>query len=146
VSVIHIGITLDSSLQWIIAVSPADIGDCVADLLYRWREARERVNDRKLAPRRKLIMDEVHRPGLVRSCGRLPILAQLCLDPALRRLVAQLQAHLAVQPLDPLRIDPPPFPKQQHMDTTIALAHPGVGDLPDAFDQTGVQPLVSAAD
>jgi len=56
----------------------------------RRREARERVNDRKhpqLAPSGKLIMNEVHRPGLVRSCGRLPVLAQLCLNPALRRLV-----------------------------------------------------------
>ena len=31
----------------------------------------------QLAPSHKLIMNEVHRPGLVRSCGRLPILAQL---------------------------------------------------------------------
>ena len=62
----------------------------------------------QLAPSHKLIMNEVHRPGLVRSCGRLPILAQLCLNPALRRLVPQLQAHLAVQPIDPLRIHLPP--------------------------------------
>ncbi len=39
------------------------------------------------APGGKLIMNEVHRPGLVRSCGRLAILAQLCLDPVLRRHV-----------------------------------------------------------
>src|SRR4029453_7433937 len=65
----------------------------------RGREARERVNDRKhpqRAPGCKLIMNEVHRPGLVRSCGRLPILTQLGLDPALRHLVPQLQGHLAV--------------------------------------------------
>ena len=54
-------------------------------------------------------MNEVHCPGLVRSCGQLPILAQLCLDLALRRLVPQLQAHLAVQPVDPLRMHSPPF-------------------------------------
>src|SRR5262245_54742798 len=80
-------------------------------------------------------MNEVHRPSLVRSCGRLPILAQLCLDPALRRLVAQLQAHLAVQPIDPLRVHPPPVPTQQRMDTTVAVAHSGGGDLPDTFTQ-----------
>ena len=80
-------------------------------------------------------MNEVHGPGLVRSGGRLPIFAQLRLDPALRCLVAQLQAHFAVQPVNRLRVDPPPLTTQQHMDTTIAVAHAGGGDLPDAFDQ-----------
>ncbi len=45
----------------------------------RRRKAREGVNDRKhpqLAPGGKLIMNEVHRPGLVRSWGHLAILAQ----------------------------------------------------------------------
>ena len=37
--------------------------------------------------------------------GQLPILTPLCLDPALRRLGPQLQAHLAVQPVDPLGYD-----------------------------------------
>jgi hypothetical protein len=83
-------------------------------------------------------MDEVHRPSRVRLRGRLPILAQLCLDPALRYLVPQLQAHFAVQPL---RVDAPPFPTQQHMDTTIAVAHPSGGDLPDAFDQMSLPRL-----
>src|SRR5262249_11710545 len=73
-------------------------------------------------------MNEVHRPGLVRSCGQLPILAQLCLDPSFRRLVPQLQAHLAVQSVDPLGVDAPPFSTQQRMDTTTAVAHPGGGE------------------
>jgi hypothetical protein len=38
---------------------------------------------------------KAHRLSLVRSCGQLPILTQLCLDAAIRRLVPQLQAHLA---------------------------------------------------
>jgi hypothetical protein len=50
-------------------------------------------------------------------------------------LFRNLQAHLAVQPVDPLRVDEPPLPTQQHMDTTIAVAHPSGGNLPDAFDQ-----------
>jgi hypothetical protein len=33
----------------------------------------------QLAPGGKLIMNEVHRPGLVRSCGQLPILASFAL-------------------------------------------------------------------
>ena len=50
-------------------------------------------------------------------------------------LLAQLQAHLAVQPINRLLVHPPPLTTQQHMDTTIALAQAGGGDLPDAFDQ-----------
>src|SRR5262249_52026121 len=37
--------------------------------------------------------------------------------------------------IDPLRIHLPPFPTQQQMDTTIAVAHAGSGDLPDTFTQ-----------
>jgi hypothetical protein len=40
-------------------------------------------------------MDEVHRPGLIGSRRRAAVFSQLGLDPAFRRLVAQLQAHLA---------------------------------------------------
>ena len=57
----------------------------------RRRETGEDVDDRehpKLASRRQLVMDEVHRPGLVRSRRRLSIIPQLGLDPTLRRLVA----------------------------------------------------------
>jgi len=35
----------------------------------------------------------------------------------------------------PAGFDLPPFPTQQHMDTTIAVAHAGSGDLPDTFTQ-----------
>ena len=96
------------------------------------REARERVNDREypqLAPGRELIMDEVHGPGLVWSRGRLPILPRLGLDPALRCFVAQLQAHLAVLPVDPVWVGPPPLTTQQHMDTTIAVTHARLANL-----------------
>ena len=41
---------------------------------------------------------------------------------------------IAVHSVDPLGVDPPPFPTQQHMDTTIASARGG-GGLSDAFDQ-----------
>jgi len=55
------------------------------------REAGEGIDNREhaqLVSGRQLVMDEVHRPGLVRSCGRAAIIAQLGLDPALRRFVA----------------------------------------------------------
>src|SRR5205807_10148795 len=51
----------------------------------------------KLASGCQLIVDEVHRPGLVRSRCRPAIVPQLGLDPALRRLVAYLQAQFATR-------------------------------------------------
>src|SRR5262249_3709107 len=41
--------------------------------------------------------------------------------------------------IDPLRIHLPPFPTQQHMDTTIAVAHAGSGDLPDKTTNRAIQ-------
>jgi len=80
--------------------------------LQRWREAREGVDDRQNAQPRpgcQLIVHEVHGPGLVRA-GRIPpILAQLCLDPAFRRFVAQLQTQLAINATCPLLVDVPAF-------------------------------------
>ena len=67
------------------------------------REARERVDDRQhadLRARRELVVDEVHRPDLVRAdVASLAIVPQLRLHPPLRRLVPQLQAQLAVNPM-----------------------------------------------
>ena len=40
----------------------------------------------------KLVVHEIHRPGLVRSRCRTPVISQLGLDPSLWRFVAQLQA------------------------------------------------------
>jgi uncharacterized membrane protein len=56
------------------------------------------------------------------SWGLIPILSKS--DPP-----------LAVQPVEPLRIHTPPVATQQHMDTTIAVVHPGSGDLTDTFSQ-----------
>jgi hypothetical protein len=73
-----------------------DIGaaECEPRLQCR-REARERIDNRKhakLAPGGELIVNEVHRPGLVRSRCRSTVIPQLGLDSALRRFVTQLQA------------------------------------------------------
>jgi hypothetical protein len=80
--------------------------------LDRRREPREGVDDCKnaqLPSRCQLVMDKVHRPGLVRLRSGLAILAKLCLDSSLGHFVAQLQAHLAIQPVDPLRVHMPTF-------------------------------------
>ncbi len=63
-----------------------------ADIQCR-REAREGVDNgehAELALRRQLIVHEVHCPDLICSRGWPPILAQLRLNPAFRRLVAEL--------------------------------------------------------
>ena len=78
--------------------------------LDRRREAGERIDDRQhpqLRSSRQLIVHEVHRPGFIGSCRRAAVLPQLGLHPALGRLVAQLQAHIAIQPIHALGIDPP---------------------------------------
>ena len=58
-------------------------------------EPREQIDDRKdeqLCACRQLIVDKIHRPGLVRTCRLCAIITQLGLDPLLRRFCPQLQA------------------------------------------------------
>jgi hypothetical protein len=93
------------------------------------------VSTRSFAPLRQLIVHEVHRPGLIRSRRRSTVLPQLGLDPALGRFVAYLQAHLPIQAIDPLGIDPPAFTAQQYVNAPITVANPGGGDLLDPFGQ-----------
>jgi hypothetical protein len=61
----------------------------------RWREAAEGVDDREhadLAAGGELVVDEVHRPGLIDLTCIGSILTQLGLHTALWRFIAQLQA------------------------------------------------------
>ena len=100
----------------------------------RRRQPGEGVDDRQhpeLPAVEKLVVDEVHGPDLVRSGGRRTVFPQLSLDPPLGRLVAQLQALLAIKPTDALDVDLPAFPPEQHMNPPIAVAHP---DAPDPFN------------
>jgi len=48
---------------------------------------------------------------------------------SLGSLALQGQAFLAVEPIDPLVIDPPALPAQQNMQTPVAIADPGLGQL-----------------
>src|SRR6516162_1511474 len=80
-------------------------------------------------------MYEVHRPGLVRARRRLAVLPQLGLDPPLGRLVAQLQAHLTIEAINPLGVHPPAFTAQQHMNAPIAIAYTRRRHILDPFDQ-----------
>lgn len=69
------------------------------------REAAESVYDREhadLAAGGELVVNKVHRPGLVDLACLRPILAQLGLHATLRRFVGQLQAQLPVKTIDAL--------------------------------------------
>ncbi|MEY9470890.1 hypothetical protein ABH992_003289 [Bradyrhizobium yuanmingense] len=100
----------------------------------RRREAGEGIDDRKdaqLVSGRQLVMDEVHRPGLVRPRRRPAIIAQFGLDPALRRFVAQLQAQFAIDPPRLVLAMAPAFTTQQDVNTTITVADTNMADLLD---------------
>src|SRR5215468_11926274 len=68
----------------------------------------------------------------------LAVLPQLCLDPTLGCFVAQLQAHLAIDPIGLLVVDPPTFTAKQHMHAPIAVANPRLADLLDPSFEHGL--------
>lgn len=89
------------------------------------REPAERVDhgqDAQLATRRQLVVDEVHRPHIVRADRRRTVLPQLCLHPPLGCLVAQLKAQRPVKPVNLLGIHRPAFPAKEVIDTAVAVA------------------------
>lgn len=77
------------------------------------------------------IVDEIHRPGLVRSCRRPAIIAQLGLDPALGRSVAQLQAQFAIDAPRLVLAMAPAFTTQQDVNTAVAVADANMADFLD---------------
>jgi hypothetical protein len=89
----------------------------------------------QLATGRQLVVNEVHRPRLIRPRCHLPPLAQLCLNPPSGRFVAQLQTEFAIQAIDPLRVHGPTLTAQRHVDATVAIAHTGGSNLLDAVGQ-----------
>lgn len=113
-------------LKYINNIRPSEVEPDIQ----RRREAREGVDNgehAELASRRQLIVHEVHRLYLIRPCGWAPILPQLRLDPALRCFVAELKPQLLVKTIDPLRIDIPTLPSEQHMNPPEAVAHSRLG-------------------
>jgi hypothetical protein len=51
--------------------------------------------------------------------------------------VALLQSSrsLAIEAMDAFDVHAPAFTAKQHSDPSVAIAHPALGDLPDAFPQ-----------
>ena len=109
--------------------------------LQRRREAGEDVDDRedpKLAAGRQLIVDEVHRPGLVRSRRRSTVIPQLGLDPTLRRFVAQLEAQFAVDAACLVLAVMPALATQNDMNAAIAVANANMADLLDPLFESSL--------
>src|SRR6516162_9438252 len=107
----------------------------------RRREAGENVDDRehpKLAPRRQLVVDKVHRPGLVRSCRWPAILPQLGLDTTLRRFIAQLQAQFAIDAARLVLAVMPALATKNDMNSAIAVANANMADLLDPLFESGL--------
>ena len=105
------------------------------------RELREDVDDGQnpdLLAHGQLIMDEVHRPGVVRLRGRTTILPELRLHPSLWSFVPQLQAQSGVEAIGSLDVRHPALPLQDDMHTAVAVAHAGLGDLFDALFQVAL--------
>ena len=76
-------------------------------------------------------MNKVHRPDVVGMRWLRSVSTQLCLDPALGNLVAELKAHLLVKAIDSLRINGPAVTLEQNMDTTVSIAHTCLADVLD---------------
>jgi hypothetical protein len=71
--------------------------------------------------------------------GRLdPILAQFGFHTPFRCLVPQLQPHLLVKTVNPLRINMPALSAEQDVNAAIAITHSGFCNLFDTFLQIGL--------
>lgn len=83
-------------------------------------------------------MNKVHRPDVVEMRWLRSVSPQLCLDPALGNLVAELKAHLLVKAIDSFRIDSPAVTPEQNMDTTVSIADTSLADVLDLQLQFGL--------
>jgi hypothetical protein len=74
-------------------------------------------------PVAQLVMNEIHRPGLVGLRRQFSITPKFRLDPALGHFVSQLKAQLNLDPMRLLVVDLPADTAQQHMHAAIAVTH-----------------------
>ena len=113
------------------------------------REPREGVDDRQhpqFPARRELVVHEVHRPGLVDLHGGPAVFPQLRLHPALGYLVPELQAHLLVKSIDPLRVHRPAVTLQQDMHAPISVTDTGLANLLDAIPEVSLAAALRLVD
>jgi hypothetical protein len=76
-------------------------------------------------------MNEVHRPGIVRTDCDGTVIAQLDLYPPFRRLVPELLTQSLVDSIDFLDIDAPAFAVEGDVHSPVAMPHTRLTDLPD---------------
>ena len=85
--------------------------------------------DAQLLSKGKLIMDEVHRPDVIRPGCFFSIFTQLGFHTPFRVLVSQLQTQLIVNSACLLDVDGPALPAQQNMDAPVAVPDACLADL-----------------
>ena len=71
--------------------------------------------DAELLAHNELVMEEIHRPDIVRADGFFAVLAQLCFDLPLGVLIAEMKPQLVVDPASLLNVHLLNLPAQQHM-------------------------------
>ncbi len=125
-------------LKTTIGLITPDRGDVRIDGVSVTRVGVEQRQDPDLATHRQLTVYEVHCPNVMRSARRRTVLAKLRLDPPTRRLLAQLQAHLAVDPANTFVIERPAFTHQQHVHAPVAVPHAFRADLLDPRLESGL--------
>lgn len=99
------------------------------------------INDREhpvLAAGCQLVMNKVHRPGLVGPGHRPAVIVQLGLGLAPWRFVAQLQVQFAIDAAGIVLTVSPSFAAHLHMDTAIAVAPANMADLLDQSFEGGL--------
>jgi hypothetical protein len=96
----------------------------------------------QLPSRSELVVHEVYRPGLVASGRRRPVLPELRLHAALRRLVPELKAQLVVKPARSLPVDGPALAQQEDVYATVPIPHARLADRLDPLLQADlIRPL-----
>jgi hypothetical protein len=109
--------------------------------IHNWREPTECIDNRQdadLGSGGQLIVDKIHRPGLVDLNSVFPIISKLGLHTAFRHLVTQLQTHFFVKAINPFWVYQPTFASEQDVDTAIAVTHTRLAYISDLDLQIGL--------
>jgi len=87
----------------------------------------------------KLVMEEVHRPDVVRPRRWMAVRAQLCLDTSFGRLVPELSTQFLVERAGSLEVHEPTLAPEWDMHTPIAVADARGADILIASIQAGLR-------
>lgn len=87
----------------------------------------------------ELVVHKIYGPDIIAPGRICSTLSKLRLHLPLRRFVPQLQAFLAIQPVNPFGIHFPAFSSEQHVNTPVTIAHARLCDLLDPLSQIGLR-------